>query len=722
MLTGTTGGIVHDEAEADFIAKPWHSSSSSLPADPGEMVAKHEPDKSSPSIANSQRFLGAGQWDTVFTATAQAVPPLLFGIRLWAAVCLALYVAFWLELDTAYWAGTTAALVCQPSLGASLRKGWFRMIGTFIGAVAIVALTACFPQNRAAFLLSLALWGGLCSLVATLLRNFAAYSAALAGYTAATIAGDELGAVGGANGQAFTLAIDRVSEIWIGIVCAGVVLAGTDFGGARRRLEGLLAELAGEIAARFTSTLRRGNPEGRTVRGEFIRQGIAVDPVIDEVKGESSTLRYHSPVLQQAVDAMFAMLAAWRTVDAGLRHAPDTSGAREALHALRTIPTELREALETNEPASWLRDPAGLRGRCRAAIKALAEMPSPTITLRLLADQTAAGIAGLSRVLDGLTLLTGHKVRENEADHGYELHVADWLPPLVNAGRTFAAIVAMQMVWIWTEWPNGAVAITFTAVTVILLSPRSDESYAAAIKFTAGTAIAALGAAIVLFAGLPNVDSFVGFAIVLGLFLIPAAAMIAQPWNTVLFVPIAANFIPILGSVNQMSYNTIQFYNTALAIVAVAAAGALSFRLTPPLSQRLRSQRLLALSLRDLRRLATDPKQRQRSWQERLYNRIAALPADAEPRQRGVLVTALTVGSSIVSLRQTAPQLGFAGEFDAAMRHFRSGECSAMMTQLEAADRKLAADDDPAVIRARGKLVPIPDSLSDHRVYFETGA
>src|SRR5438876_3875464 len=75
-------------------------------------------------------------------------PPLLFGLRLWASVCLALYVAFWLELDNAFWAGTTAAIVCQPHLGASLRKGWFRMIGTVIGAVAIVVLTACFPHDR----------------------------------------------------------------------------------------------------------------------------------------------------------------------------------------------------------------------------------------------------------------------------------------------------------------------------------------------------------------------------------------------------------------------------------------------------------------------------------------------------------------------------------------------------------------------------------------------
>src|SRR5882672_12005749 len=106
----------------------------------------------------------------VAIALRSAAPALLFGLRLWAAVCLALYIAFWLQLDNAYWAGTSAAIVSQPSLGASLRKGWYRMIGTVVGAVAIVVLTACFVQDRAAFLVCLALWGAACALVATLLR------------------------------------------------------------------------------------------------------------------------------------------------------------------------------------------------------------------------------------------------------------------------------------------------------------------------------------------------------------------------------------------------------------------------------------------------------------------------------------------------------------------------------------------------------------------------
>ena len=154
-----------------------------------------------------------GRWAAALTKTARAAgPPLLFGLRLWASVCLALYVAFWLQLDAPSWAGTTAAIVCQPSLGASLRKGWFRMIGAVIGAVAIVLLTACFPQDRLGFLLGLALWGAACGLLATLLRNSAAYAAALAGYSTAIIAIDELGATGGANGDVFILAVTRASD------------------------------------------------------------------------------------------------------------------------------------------------------------------------------------------------------------------------------------------------------------------------------------------------------------------------------------------------------------------------------------------------------------------------------------------------------------------------------------------------------------------------------
>src|SRR5262252_10663391 len=122
------------------------------------------------------------RWRRPLVNAAQAVgSPLLFGLRLWASVCLALFVTFWLQYDGPNWAGLSAAIACRP--GASLRKAEFLMIGTVVGATMIVVLTALCPQDRIAFLGLLALWGGICAFVATVLHNFASYSAANAGFT-----------------------------------------------------------------------------------------------------------------------------------------------------------------------------------------------------------------------------------------------------------------------------------------------------------------------------------------------------------------------------------------------------------------------------------------------------------------------------------------------------------------------------------------------------------
>src|ERR1700749_3323167 len=125
--------------------------------------------------ASSPQSRASVLWQRYTELLRTAGPPLLFGLRLWASVSLALYVTFWLELDNPFWAGTTAAIVCQPQLGASLRKGWFRMLGTLTGAVMCVVLVACFPQDRLLFLGGLVLWGAACAFMATILRNFSSY-------------------------------------------------------------------------------------------------------------------------------------------------------------------------------------------------------------------------------------------------------------------------------------------------------------------------------------------------------------------------------------------------------------------------------------------------------------------------------------------------------------------------------------------------------------------
>jgi len=75
----------------------------------------------------------------------------------------------------------------------------------------------------------------------------------------------------------------------------------------------------------------------------------------------------------------------------------------------------------------------------------------------------------------------------------------------------------------------------------------------------------------------------------------------------------------------------------------------------PPLSPALRTRRLLALTLRDLRHLTTGPvPQMANDWEGQIYSRLSAPPEQAEPLQRAQLTAALSVGIEIIRLRRIA--------------------------------------------------------------------
>jgi uncharacterized membrane protein YccC len=673
----------------------------------------------------------AGLWSTDPAQACQAVastlrsapPAILFGLRLWAAVCLALYVAFWLQLDSPSWAGTTAAIVCQPSLGASLRKGWFRMVGTPIGGLAIVVLTACFLQDRMMFLISLALWGAACTFASTLLQNYAAYAAALSGYTAVIIASDQLGATGGLNGEAFTLAITRVTEIGIGIVSAGVVLAGTDLGDAPRRLATLFASLAAGIMTKFTGALQAAGsdqPDMQSNRRDFIRRVIALDPIIDQAIGESSQIRYHSPVLQKAVDGLFAALSGWRAIANHLVWLPDDQAKAEAAIVLQSLPPRLVSLPDQRDPAAWTADPIGLRVICEAGVHGLIALEVETPSQRLLADKAAESLAGMAHALNGLALLVAGPAQPVLRGGGFRLHVTDWLPALVSAGRTFVTIVAVAWFWIVTAWPNGAEAVTWAAIPTILFAPRADQAYASARGFVAGSIIAAGAAAVAAFAVLPNLNTFAAFSLAIGLWLVPTSA-VAHQWRKVAFIYMSAYFVPVLAPVNQMSYDTVAFYNTAIAIVSGAGAAALSFCLIPPLSPAFRTRRLLALSLRDLRRLAME--RTFTDWAGHINGRLSAMPAQATPLQRAQLLAALSLGTEIIRLRPIARRLGLGPDLEDALAAVAEGRSALAIARLKRLDGALAGlgTTKTAALHARGSILVVSEVLTKHSEYFDIG-
>lgn len=658
-------------------------------------------------------------------------PPLLFGLRLSASVSLALYVAFSLELDDPSWAGTTAAIVCQPQLGASLRKASFRLVGTIIGAAAIVVLTACFPQNRLGFFLGLAAWAAACGFLATILRNFAAYAAALAGYTAAIIASDALGATGGPSADVFMLAIFRASEICIGIMCAGVVLAGTDFGRARRQVAAEFASLCVAITERLTAAfLTPGPDETRPVRRELIRRVIALDPVIDAAIGEASDLRYRSRTLQAAVGGLFAALSGWRIAARHLEELPADLARRDGETIERSLPREFRGLQELRGPqgrfdaAGLTADPACMRELYWNAARALTTLPAGTPSLRLLADSAAEAMLGLSRASNGLALLD-HPARAAAASRTADLRVPDWLPAAINALRAFLTIGAVELFWTVTAWPSGAQAMTFAAIVILLLSPQADRAYPAAVTFLLGACLAAVLALIVKFAVLPAIVTFLGLCLVMGLILIPMGILIALPWQPAMFSAAAINFAALLAPANLMTYDLLQFFNSSMAVVAGVGMAVLALRLLPPLPPAVWTRRLLSLTLQDLRRLAARPCGWTSSeWAGRIVSRLIVLPDQAEPVQRSWLAAALSVGTEIIRLRAMAPRFDIGDETEGALGALARGDSAAAVSRLARIDRVLADENgnQPATrarIRARAGILAMTEALTEYGAYFD---
>jgi uncharacterized membrane protein YccC len=656
-----------------------------------------------------------------------ATPAFLFALRMWASVCLALYVAFELELSEPSWAATTAAIVCTPVLGASLRKAPFRLLGTVIGAIGIVILAALFRQDRIGFLVGLALWCAVSAFVATLLRNFAAYAAALSGYTAAILASDVLGPVGASDtGSVVILAIDRALEICIGIVSAGVVLALTDFGHSRRKLATELASLSTAIMDGFADcfmTASTSLDQFRALRRDLLRRVIALDPMIDAAIGEASDLRYRSPVLQRAVFGLMETILAWRWAAFEIARSRDAA-VRGGAHAIHDrLP---RDQLSSDASGS-AKTPAELREACCASVRSLTRFNAETPSQRLLADSAAIGMLGMARALNGLTGVVdpGDMIPVKGMAR---LHVPDWLPPSITALRAVLAIGATSLFWIASAWPNGAFAITFCAIIVVLLPLQGDLAYSASMTFLKGCVLGTGVAAVLMFAILPRATSFPSLCLALGLALVPLGFLLARARTPLFYFAASVNFIPMLSITNGLTYDASAFWNSSSAILVGVACGAIAMRILPPLSPAIRTKRLLALTLADLRRLAkrTSPG-RQDNWESHGFARLLAMPDQAEPVERAELVAAVAVGTEIVRLRHVAPRFVPSAAVDAPLRALAEGRSGEAIERLRDLDRLLAAlpraeAASRILLRVQASILAICGQLAEFGPYFDDRA
>ena len=328
------------------------------------------------------------------------------------------------------------------------------MIGTVVGAVMSVVLVACFPQDRILFLGGLALWGAACAFVATLLRNFASYAAALAGYTAAIIAGDLLGASRRGECRRRLPACRHPGQRDLHRHRLRRRRSRRDR--SRRRPapagDALFADLSAGITGRFRPHVGGGRATSSPTRSRLgANLSVGSSPSTRSStrrSGNRRELRYHSPVLQAPWRGLFAALCRLA------RGAPSPAPAAGRRDARQEAATGARKSAAGTAIGSGA-------GRCgaldRRSRRACADLRAAGAALDRSAGRDA--VAAAARRPSGRGARAASRTRSN----GLALLVADpaapgprrgseassrarLAPALVNAGRAFLTIGAVAAV------------------------------------------------------------------------------------------------------------------------------------------------------------------------------------------------------------------------------------------------------------------------------------
>ncbi|VDY64871.1 p-hydroxybenzoic acid efflux pump subunit AaeB [Shimwellia blattae] len=149
-------------------------------------------------------------------------PQWRYALRNTLAMCMALAIAYGLDLDDPYWAMTSAAVVSFPTVGGVISKSFGRIAGSFLGATAALIIAGHTLNDPWVFLLAMAAWLAVCTWVSSQYQNNVSYAFALAGITASIIAfpGVNLDDIS----QIWVLAQARVCEVIVGILCSGFMM------------------------------------------------------------------------------------------------------------------------------------------------------------------------------------------------------------------------------------------------------------------------------------------------------------------------------------------------------------------------------------------------------------------------------------------------------------------------------------------------------------------
>lgn len=530
----------------------------------------------------------------------------LFSAKTLAAALLALFVALAFDLDRPVWSMATVYIIANPMSGVLASKAVYRVIGTIIGGVFAVALIPNVMDAPVLLSSMMAGWVGLCLYLSLLDRTPRSYLFMLAGYTAAIIGFPCVTD----PGTIFDVAVARVQEITLGILCAtlvshvvfprhlGPVLAA--------RIDRALKDVRDLASLSFA-----GAPDDEKLHNDRTRliadigelHGLAV-----HVGYERSALNGMTRPLQALQNAMAALLPALYSLH-------DRITALAATH--QGVPENVVALLRKVD--AWMQDSAADpqdRTRIDALHREITAVSRRYEVNRnwhdLLVINLCVRLHRLIGFYDDCQLLWAG-IREGNpprivVDRWRDrrdtpsLHV-DYGMALRSALAAVIATLIVCLIWVETGWPNGAQAAMMAAVATSILS-FLDDPVPAQKGFITYTLVAVVVTLFYGYAVLPAIDGFPLLAAVLAPYLLWIGVLIPSRKTFVFALPMAVNTVMLLNISTRYSGNFASSIDAAVAMVTGFVVAAVVTSLVRSISPDHSIRRLLQANWRDLASLA----------------------------------------------------------------------------------------------------------------------
>jgi uncharacterized membrane protein YccC len=523
---------------------------------------------------------------------------LIFALKTFFASMSALVIALALDLPRPYWAMATVYITSQPLAGATSSKALFRVLGTLVGATVTVAMVPNLVDAPELLCLAIALWIGFCLYVSLLDGTPRSYLFMLAGYSVALIGFPSVST----PGNIFDIALARVEEISLGIICASLVstivfprsvapavaarvanwlkdargltrdvLLGRAPDEARRALRMRLATDIVEIDTLATHLGYEQLTNSEAVIGlrEIRVRMLMLLPVIASIQDRLAALGQRGLQAQPELKRLIEDLGAWIVDDARPPAAPIRAMIETRQAALDGNPSW--ERIITTSLLSRLRDLVDISSDCRALGQAIAE--GRRISTVDLAFHAEAGVAAVRHRDRGLALWSA-------------------------AGAVIAILVCCAF-WIGTGWPDGASAPMMAAVACSFFAAQ-DEPARFIRSFGLWSLVAIVVVAIYLFALVPAISQIEVLIVALAPTFLVYGLLIARPATAGTGMALAANTATLLALQSTYSAEFASYANSAIAFFIGVVAAELVTRIARGVGAEWVAKRLVLSSWKTL--------------------------------------------------------------------------------------------------------------------------